>query len=531
MQATCETEHTSITYNEVYDCWHMLRLDAREEESASSGSGTESTHYIVVCDVSGSMNKEQRLVNSKASMCYLAEKLGDDDYLSVITYSDWAKTDIERRRMGCASTLQQTLDQIQAIETRGVTSFLKALEELEKLIRSVEENTVIVFLTDGHPFVPKTTGTKKINTESASQTLEYLSAHPLPTYCSLYTIGYGEGHNSTMLSNMAQVNASGGKYYYVNSQDDIAEVMASVIMETKDALYTDLRVRIKCMPRFRLQEFDMNRHKEEIVKEKEYLVSLGNLCRGSMKHLLFRTTVAQISGAEEPMPRYIIEVNANELMVPIVVECPAIGRHVPDDPVHDYARGSMSVEMDQQFQRNALAKLLGQEPPCTVQELASLKSEMERGPSSRTDFTQALLRTVQSSIQTLQSARSSAERTQAAHVQKVVSDSLRTETPTAGSSGESRGVGYSETVVAAMERERAAAKRTVSHYSKGGASRAPPPCVDKPRVATNKRNVAMYSTGEGARPPRIDKPRVVTGKRSVAMYSSGGGEGARSPRR
>jgi Ca-activated chloride channel family protein len=109
------------------------------------------SRIALVMDVSGSMNRDQRLVNAKDGAMELVKMLGENDRLSLMTFStrsSWVKEDVKMDAAG-KKDMEATINSLIA---QGETALYDAIDTAyDKMLKTPDEGavTALVVLTDG----------------------------------------------------------------------------------------------------------------------------------------------------------------------------------------------------------------------------------------------------------------------------------------------------------------------------------------------------------------------------------------------
>ncbi len=227
--------------------------------------GRTPTHFICLLDTSGSMETESRLQNCIDSLKYVARFLTDDDYFTLITFSDSAHIRahiVQMDEVGKASILR-LLDQTRS---SGSTNLGSALERLTEVLRSCTEHFPalkqgVLLLTDGY------VNMGLVDTNSLTNMVsDFMTEFPR---ASLTAVGYGTEHNVQLLNEMS--TRATGTYNIVRNRDDVASVFGAVMGSLVSCVGLNLRV---LAPRG--TTIHEERHMED-VEETLAAISLGDV--------------------------------------------------------------------------------------------------------------------------------------------------------------------------------------------------------------------------------------------------------------
>lgn len=177
-------------------------------------------HLCCVIDTSGSMDEESKLENVKRSLQYLLDFLGPKDLLSVVTFSDVAKT-VMRQLSVSNSEKEHTRARISIINADSNTNLSGGIIEANNclLANTHTYKQGILLLTDGIANVGLTS--KHHIIDLVQVTVDKFVG------TSVSCIGYGTDHNVELLQTMSTIG--GGNYYVVNNLEDVAVVFGDVL--------------------------------------------------------------------------------------------------------------------------------------------------------------------------------------------------------------------------------------------------------------------------------------------------------------
>lgn len=194
----------------------MLPVTLSLEESANGNS----VALMLVLDCSSSMNGE-RVVIAKQGAIKCLEAMSDNDYVGVVSFSKTANLDSPLLRAD-GNNKEALTRTISALELGRGTYYTEALQlAKEELAKSDANIKHILFLSDGQP---SDDGYYDVAEEASMQGM------------TVSTIGFG--YSSYILSGIASYG--NGRYYYVNSADELPDIMLS---ETEQAKVSSLIVK------------------------------------------------------------------------------------------------------------------------------------------------------------------------------------------------------------------------------------------------------------------------------------------------
>jgi len=179
------------------------------------------THTIILLDVSGSMDENNKLINVKKSLNFLIKFLQSDDHLSLLTFNSMSQIIIENMNVTSdyIATFQHVINMLKADGGTNLSSGLLNVKSILQRNTSNNIKTGLIILTDGHI----NEGLK--HSDDILRIIESIKV-TLPSI-SITTIGYDENHNAELLKSIA-VNG-GGSYNIVNNNEEVATVFGEIL--------------------------------------------------------------------------------------------------------------------------------------------------------------------------------------------------------------------------------------------------------------------------------------------------------------
>ncbi len=188
-------------------------------------SKREGRLYTIVLDVSDSMFMASKFFTAKEAAIKLLSILGDDDYVSLVTFSGEIKMQTPKKAGECR---QDLISYIDSLSTDHGTDLGLGLEEALKTVKALQlEENQIMIISDGFSFDSERT--------AVEVSKELYESGAIVSAINTYFPAEGAG-GVTMLKNV--VNAGkGGKYYEVKRQEDVAGlIFGSVADEIGDVI-------------------------------------------------------------------------------------------------------------------------------------------------------------------------------------------------------------------------------------------------------------------------------------------------------
>ena len=222
------------TMNQEIPC--SIELQGSEE-----GNGQRSgVDIICVIDVSGSMSGPKLELVQK-TLLFMVKRLSDTDRVSIITFSDDAKT-LSNLLVVNESGKEKLSKIIGSMRIEGGTEIILGLETSMVVLtnrKKINQVTSVLLLTDG---VDNNVGT-------AMQRLEKLFVKydkQIPTNYSIHTFGYGSDHQADLLNSVSQ--RKNGGFYFVESEASIPQVFSDCLGEMMSIIADSIQVELSTQP-------------------------------------------------------------------------------------------------------------------------------------------------------------------------------------------------------------------------------------------------------------------------------------------
>lgn len=169
-------------------------------------------NLVLVIDRSGSMGSEGKLDQVKNAADQIINNMNSTDRLAVVIYDDSVQTLIPSSPIENKAALKESID---SLTPGGSTNLYGGLEQgFEEARKNFKENYVnrIVLLSDGLANAG-ITDPDQINAEAKQIRSNAISVS---------TMGVGVDYNEDLMANLADF--SGGNYYYISSELNLAQV-------------------------------------------------------------------------------------------------------------------------------------------------------------------------------------------------------------------------------------------------------------------------------------------------------------------
>lgn len=177
-------------------------------------------HLCCVIDTSASMMSENKLDNVKKSLQFLLDFLGPQDSVSIITFSEAARTILAQTNV-TGTEKDNIRARISIIKVESNTNLSAGIIQSHETLMIDTSNVKqgIILLTDGVANMGLTHSQDIL--ELVHNTIDKFSG------TSISSVGYGTDHNVELLQNIS--TESGGSYYVVNNLEDVATVFGDIL--------------------------------------------------------------------------------------------------------------------------------------------------------------------------------------------------------------------------------------------------------------------------------------------------------------
>ena len=190
-------------------------------------------NVLLVLDQSGSM-KGDRIAQAKEAALMAVERLGDEDVLGVVSYSDNAYVLSPAGRLRDTERVRAA---IRDIEAEGRTALYagvsQGIRELRPFVDPYKVNRIIL-LSDGLANVGP----------ASPQELEALGREAAQAGISVTTIGLGLGYNEDLMTRLAL--ASDGNHAFVERPQDLVKIFNEEFGDVLAAVGGDVDIIIEC---------------------------------------------------------------------------------------------------------------------------------------------------------------------------------------------------------------------------------------------------------------------------------------------
>lgn len=241
----------------------VLGLQAKKTVTASKNN------LVFLVDVSGSMNSTDKIGLLKKAFVHLTEKLGEDDTVSIVTYSGEEKVVLE----GCNGSKKQIiLNAVNSLEPGGSTN---GEAGLKKAYQIAEE----YFIQDGNNrIIMASDGDLNVGISSAEELKSFVTEKKESgVFLSVLGFGWGNYKDANM---EAIADCGNGVYYYIDSETEAEKVFGTDLFSTLYAVAKDVKLQLtfntEAVSQYRLVGYE-NRllNKEDFLDDTKDAGELG----------------------------------------------------------------------------------------------------------------------------------------------------------------------------------------------------------------------------------------------------------------
>ena len=204
---------------------------------------------VFTIDVSGSMEREDRLGLVQRSLRLLVDELRSDDKVAIVTYGDFGSVLLEATEARERGKILQAIDSLKPGGSTYVEDGLKVAYKLAVDEVASDRITRVMVLSDGVGNVGNTGHESLLR-----QVQEYVDQG-----VTLTTVGFGMGnYNDILMEQLA--NDGDGAYYYVDTLSEARRIFVENLTGTLQVIARDAKVQVEFNPevvsRYRLLGYE-----------------------------------------------------------------------------------------------------------------------------------------------------------------------------------------------------------------------------------------------------------------------------------
>jgi Ca-activated chloride channel family protein len=250
-QAASASAASDVTLRVTPDRDYVYRSGPREvivqvevEARKSDDARRAPMNLAVVLDRSGSM-EGAKLEKARQAAAMAVDKLGDDDFFSLVTYDDETDLLIPPERVGGRDHREELKARIHRIQAGGSTALHAGVVLGAKQVRRFfdkERVNRVILLSDGIANVGP----------SSPSDLARLGRELRGDGIAVSTVGLGDDYNEDLMTALAE--ASNANYYYVKDAEKLPGIFAQELGAARSLLARSIVIRIDAPEGVRLKE-------------------------------------------------------------------------------------------------------------------------------------------------------------------------------------------------------------------------------------------------------------------------------------
>lgn len=284
---------------DIVDCpWNpaasLLRLGLKARDVAPASGN----NLVFLIDVSGSMRSEDKLPLLQSAFTYLTENLGENDIVSIVTYSGREEVVLD----GCTgSNKTKIISAVNSLRadgsTNGEAGLKKAYQIAEKHFIEGGNNRIIM-ASDGDLNVGM----------SSPEALKSFVTDMKAGGVYLSVLGFGTGNYRD--ANMEALADNGnGVYYYIDGDSEAEKVFCSDLTSTLYTVAEDVKLQVSFSPAF-VESYRLVGYENRVMDNKDFdndakdagEVGAGHTVTACYELILTDAARAIMSGAPSPAP-------------------------------------------------------------------------------------------------------------------------------------------------------------------------------------------------------------------------------------
>ena len=215
--------------------YQLIRVGLKGREI--EGEDRKPAQLTFVIDVSGSMDRENRLQLVKQALTLLVDQLRDDDRIGIVIYGSQGRVLLEPIGLGSPAGRERILEAIEFLRAEGSTNAEEGLQlgyEMARRAYRAEAINRIVLCSDGVANVGRT------GPESILERVRTEADRGIH----LTTIGFGMGnYNDVLMEQLA--NKGDGNYYYVDEIGEARRVFVENLTGTLQTIAKDAKIQVE----------------------------------------------------------------------------------------------------------------------------------------------------------------------------------------------------------------------------------------------------------------------------------------------
>ena len=310
--------HTDGAVSRFGDGYHLLRVGVVGK--TVEDKDRKAANLIFVIDISGSMNRENRLGAVKKSLHILLNELGEGDRVGLVVYGSQGEVRLEPTDISRREVIMQAID---GLAPSGSTNVYEGLELAYRLARKHYEPAKVnrlILCSDGVANNGASTEAEKILSLVRKASDEGIT---------ISTIGFGMGnYNDVLMEKLA--DKGDGNYYYVDRQEEAERVFKENLTGLLQTIAREVKIQVEFDPRV-IKRWRLLGYENRDVADRDFrndAVDAGEVGSGHQVTALYEVKLAQPAGDETGLKAGTVRL-----------------RH--EAPAHDTARAGQVEEIEQ----------------------------------------------------------------------------------------------------------------------------------------------------------------------------------------
>lgn len=228
-------------------------------------------HLVFLVDVSGSMNRPDKLGLAKESLALLTNNLRSEDTVAIATYASGVKKVLPPTSVSQRSKILASLDSLQAGGGTGMSNGMELAYEMAMQTHKSGHVSRVIVVSDGDA---------NIGPMSHEEILSRIQ-HYVDEGITLSTIGFGMGnYKDTMMEQLA--NKGNGNNYYIDGMKEAKRIFQEQLEGTLQVIAKDVKIQVEfepeTVPEFRLIGYENRKLAHEDFRRDE--VDAGEIGAG-----------------------------------------------------------------------------------------------------------------------------------------------------------------------------------------------------------------------------------------------------------
>ena len=271
--------------SEMMDCpWNPNTVLMRLTLQAESAVEYTGNNLVFLIDVSGSMSSSDKLPLLKRSFSNLIGHLGENDVISIVTYSGKEAVVLD----GCPGNQgERILNAIQALQANGSTNGEAGLEKAYQLAEKhyIENgNNRIIMASDGD---------LNVGISSQSELTAYIS-QKREAGVFLSVLGFGTGNYRDQKMEALADNGN-GVYYYIDGESEAEKVLGSDLFSTLYTVAKDVKLQLTFDPDY-VSSYRLIGYENRMLNEEDFrddTKDAGEVGAGHQVTVCYELTLAE----------------------------------------------------------------------------------------------------------------------------------------------------------------------------------------------------------------------------------------------